>query len=86
MRGDIVKCTLKRITDSDGNVIKNVDKEVECKVLRRDGCFYLDPRFVQESNLFGGEYYELILRKVVKKNGKEVEIYPGELVDAGKEE
>ncbi len=80
-RGDTIRCTLKRVIDSEGNVIRNLDKEIECKVLRRDDFFYLAPQLVQELNLFGGEYYELILQKQITVDGKEVEIYPGELVN-----
>jgi hypothetical protein len=83
-RGDTLRCTLKRIIDSQGNVIKNVNREVDCKVLLRDDHFYLAPQLVQELNLFGGEYYELILQKRITVDGKEVEICPGELVDRNK--
>lgn len=80
-RGDAIRCTLKRVADSEGRVIKNVNREVECRILKRDGRFYLPSQLVQELNLFGGEYYELILRKQMKADGEEVEIYPGEVVE-----
>ena len=83
-RGDTIRCTLKRIIDSHGNVIRDVNKEIECKVLRRDNCFYLAPQLVQELNLFGGEYYELILQKQITIDGEEVEIYPGRIMDRDK--
>jgi len=84
-RGDTLTCILKRVIDSKGHVLRKVEKEIECKVLRRDDCFYLPLPLVQELNLFGGEYYELILQNQITVNGKEVEIYPGELVDRDKE-
>lgn len=84
-RGDTLICILKRVMDSKGNTLRKVEKEIQCKVLRRDDCSYLPLQLVQELNLFGGEYCELILQSRITVNGKEVEIYPGELVDNSEE-
>ena len=80
-RGDKIKCKLGRVVDGEGNVILTVGKEVVCDVAKRDGRFYLPPNLIQELNLIGTEYYEVILEKVIKPDGTEVEIYPNELVE-----
>ena len=80
-RGDTVKIILTRIADSRGKLLMEVGREIECPVKKRDGRVYLPPDLVRELNVIGVEYYEIILQKVVKTDGREVEIYPGETVE-----
>jgi hypothetical protein len=79
--GDKLLCILKRILDPRGNVIHNLEKELECEVRQRDGRFYLDQGLVTELDLFGDEYFEFILLAVIRANGEKVEIYPGEFLE-----
>jgi hypothetical protein len=60
-RGTKIKCTLKKVMDPDGNVIKELEEKMECEVRQRDGRFYIPPELIQKLNLFGGEYYELLI-------------------------
>ena len=80
-RGDTIFCTLRRIFDSEGNLLMEVNRELECQVKQRDNRFYVQPELIRELNLIGVEYYEFILKKVKKSDGKEIEIYPKELVE-----
>jgi hypothetical protein len=80
-RGDKIRCRLNRVVDSKGNIIETVNKEIVCDVAERDGRFYVPPKLIQELNLIGTEYYEFTLQKLVKPDGKEVEIYPNELIE-----
>jgi len=80
-RGDTIFCTLRRIFDSEGNLLMEVNRELECQVKQRDNRFYVQPELIRELNLIGVEYYEFILKKVKKSDGKEIEIYPNELVE-----
>ena len=74
-RGDKIEVLFKKVLDSDGNIIKNVEKRLKCEISQRDGRFYLPPQLVKELDLFGGEYYEFLLEKLIKPDGKEVAIY-----------
>lgn len=80
-RGDTLYCTLRRIFDSEGNLLMEVNRDLECKIMQRDNRFYVPPELIRELNLIGVEYYEFILRKVKKADGREVEIYPKELIE-----
>lgn len=80
-RGSKLNCFFQRVLDSEGNVLQRIDKEVICEVKDRDGRFYVSPKLIQKLNLTGREYYEIVLRKLIKPNGKEVEIYPNEMVE-----
>jgi len=80
-RGDVICCTLRRIFDSDGNLLMEVNRELECPIRQRDNRFYVQPKLIEELNLVGVEYYEFILHKVKKSDGKEIEIYPKEIVE-----
>ena len=80
-RGSTLKCIFQRVLDSEGRVIQRIDQEVTCKVEKRDGRFYVPPDLIQKQNLTGTEYYEIVLEKLIKPNGEEVEIYPGEIVE-----
>ncbi|RLG92839.1 MAG: hypothetical protein DRO36_00340 [Candidatus Hecatellales archaeon] len=81
VRGSKLNCFFQRVLDSDGNVLQRIDREVLCEVRDRDGRFYVPPKLIQELNLTGREYYEIILRKLIKPNNEEVEIYPGEMIE-----
>lgn len=74
-------CTLKKATDSKGNLISTVDREIVCNVAKRDGRFYLPIDLVQHFGFTGVEYYEFILQKVVRPDGSQQEIYPNEMVE-----
>ncbi len=52
-----------------------------CEVKDRDGRFYVPPKIIQELNLTGREYFEIILKKLIRPNNEEVEIYPNETVE-----
>jgi hypothetical protein len=80
-RGDTLYCTLRRIFDSEGNFLIEVNRELECQIRQRDNRFYVPPELIKELNLIGVEYYEFILKKIKKSDGREVEIYPNELVE-----
>lgn len=80
-RGDTLHCTLRRIFDSEGNLLREVNREIECQIRQRDNRFYVPPELIQELNLIGVEYYEFILHKIKKRDGGEVEIYPNEMVE-----
>ncbi|MDY6966242.1 MAG: hypothetical protein SVM80_09810 [Halobacteriota archaeon] len=73
-RGDKIEVLFKRVLDSDGNTMIDVEKRVKCEVSQRDGRFYLPPQIVSEFNIFGGEYYEFLLEKLIKPDGKEISI------------
>ena len=64
----------QKVLDSEGNLIKRVDRELVCRVAGRDGRFYPPPELIKEFNLSGTEHYEIILQKLVKPDGLEVEI------------
>ncbi len=80
-RGCKVKCILKRIADSDGNVIVNTDREITCEVAKRDGRIYPPPSLFTELNMIGTEYYEIILTKLITPDSEEIEPYPNENVE-----
>lgn len=80
-RGDTLLCNLGKVVDSTGNILINVNREIECKVSKRDGRFYVSPELIKELNLVGVEYYEFTLNKLLKTDGSEIEIYPDELVE-----
>jgi|YelNatPaOPRAMG01_1025707.scaffolds.fasta_scaffold63320_2 hypothetical protein len=80
-KGDVLHCTLRRIFDSEGDLLMEVNRELECQVRQRDNRFYVQPELIKELNLIGVEYYEFVLKKVKKSDGGEVEIYPNELVE-----
>ncbi len=80
-RGCKLQCFFGEVYDVEGNLLQKIDKEIICEVKVRDGRFYVDPKLIQEQNLVGTEYYEIILKKLIKPNGEEVEIYPGEMVE-----
>ncbi len=80
-RGDVLYCILRRIFDPEGNLMREVNRELECQIRQRDNRFYVEPDLIQELNLIGVEYYEFILHRVKKKDGRDVEIYPNENVE-----
>jgi hypothetical protein len=80
-RGDKLVCIIKRALTREGNLIKNIEKEVTCEVRKRDGRFYIPPKLIQELNLTGREYYEILLLKLIKPNGSGNEIYPNEMIE-----
>ncbi|MFN3621496.1 MAG: hypothetical protein ACK4TI_01260 [Nitrososphaerales archaeon] len=80
-RGDTLYCALRRIFDSEGNLLMEVNRELECQIKQRDSRFYVHPELIKELNLIGVEYYEFILYKIKKNDGTEVEIYPKEIVE-----
>jgi len=80
-RGDTLYCTLRRIFDSEGKLLMEVNRELECQIKQRDNRFYVQPELIKELNLVGVEYYEFVLKKIKKSDGREVELYPNELVE-----
>ncbi len=80
-RGDRLRCVIQRVLTADGKVLRSINREVECEVKKRDGRFYIPPQLIQELNLTGREYYEILLLKLIKPDGSEVEIYPNEMVE-----
>ena len=79
-RGDVLLCTLDRVVDSQGKTLVNVGREIDCPVAKRDGRFYVPPKLIEELNLIGVERYVFTIRKVRRKDGSLVELYPGETV------
>ncbi len=80
-RGDTLYCTLRRIFDSEGKLLMEVNRELECQIKQRDNRFYVPPELIKELNLIGVEYYEFILHRIKKSGGGEVEIYPNEIME-----
>ncbi|MGP3667009.1 MAG: hypothetical protein ACKD6N_07285 [Candidatus Bathyarchaeota archaeon] len=80
-KGCKVECTLVKALDSSGNVVQELNRKVICEVKVRDGWIHVPPNIIQELNLPGREYYEIIVEKLVSPSGVEVEIYPGTMVE-----
>ena len=73
-RESSVRCIIQNITDSTGKLIKKVDREAVFNVFQRDGRIYPPPELITELNLNGTEYFDITLIKLIRSNGKEIEI------------
>ena len=73
-RGSLVRCAIQNITDSNGKLIKKVDREANFSVAQRDGRIYPPPELITELNLNGTEYFDITLIKLIRSDGKEIEI------------
>ena len=82
---EVVECEIKRVIDHWGEVVRNVDRRLDLKtefyysLLGWTGTGVIIPEeIVEEFGIQQGHYLEVILHKV-KRDGKETEIYPGEM-------
>ncbi|MEM1537724.1 MAG: hypothetical protein QXK12_00045 [Candidatus Nezhaarchaeales archaeon] len=80
-RGSKLICTFNKVYEEAGGSAREVGVDVTCNVEVRDGRFYLPSDTVRILNLTGTEYCEIIVQKLIKPDGEEVELYPGEEVE-----
>lgn len=82
---ETVECEIVRIINQWGEVVRKIDRRVDCKtefyysLLGWTGTGVVIPEaIVEEFGIRPGHYLEVILHKV-KRDGRETPIYPGEM-------